>query len=436
MASGLPNRNGRRYVPGGSSGWAMIRDMMQVGLGLKRWLLIGACGVAICAVGMAFVLKNVFSLFVPNVLPWHLEGLTVGVLGIGMMVLCVYGLYRSLGPLVLRQQGVNSLTNTIITRRMRERGPKVVAIGGGTGLSMLLRGLKTYTDNITAIITVADDGGSSGRLRRELGLIPPGDFRNCLVALSEEEGVVADLFQYRFDQGGGLKGHSFGNLFIAAMTDVTGSFEQALFESSKVLAVRGRIVPSTAAHLSLVAEIEDGSLVRGESRITAEGGSIERVMIEPADAAAHPEAVEAIGQADLVVIGPGSLYTSLLPNLLVPGIAEAVERTPAQKVYVCNVATEVGETDGYTVADHVLALERHTSPDLVDVVVANGSPVPMPQTAGVTHVLPSGEPLPDISVVTADVVDQAHPTRHDATKLADLIVDVYYGKSVSLPIQK
>ena len=431
MAAGLPNRNGRRSTPGSSSWWGVLRDMMQVGLGLKRWLLIGACGVAVCAVGMAFVLKNVFSLFVPDVLPWHLEGLTVGALGIAMIVLGVYGLYRSLGPLVLRQQGVNSLTNTIVTRRMRERGPKVVAIGGGTGLSMLLRGLKAYTDNITAIITVADDGGSSGRLRRELGLLPPGDFRNCLVALSEEEGVVADLFQYRFDQGGGLKGHSFGNLFIAAMTDVTGSFEQALFESSKVLAVRGRIVPATVAHLSLVAELDDGSLVKGESMITARGGSIERVMIEPADAAAHPEAVEAIGEADLVVIGPGSLYTSLVPNLLVPEIAGAVGRARAQKVYVCNVATERGETEGYTVADHVLALQRHTFTGLVDVVVANGNPLPTSQASGVTHVLPSGEPPPNVSMVTADVVDHAHPTRHDASKLADLIVDVYYGKNVS-----
>ena len=434
MAAGLPNRNGRRSAPGQSSGWAMIRDMMQVGIGLKRWLLIGACGVALCAVGMAVVLKNVFSLFWPNWLPWHLEGVTVGVLGVGMMLLGVYGLYRSLGPLVLRQQGVDSLTNTIITRRIRERGPKVVAIGGGTGLSMLLKGLKAYTDNITAIITVADDGGSSGRLRRELGLIPPGDFRNCLVALSEEEGVVADLFQYRFDQGGGLKGHSFGNLFIAAMTDVTGSFEKALYESSKVLAVRGRIVPATPVNLSLVAELDDGSLVRGESRITARGGSIERVMIEPADAEAHPEAVGAIDEADLVVIGPGSLYTSLVPNLLVPEIAAAVGRTQAAKVYVCNVAVEKGETDGYTVADHVLALQRHTSPDLVDVVVANSSPIQVPPTSGVTHVPPSDEPTPGVSVVTADIVDHAHPTRHDASKLADLIVDVYYGKSVPVPI--
>ena len=414
----------------------MVRDIMQVGIGLKRWLFIGACGVAICAVGMAFVLKNVFSLFVPNVLPWHLEGLTVGVLGVGMMLLGVYGLYRSLGPLVLRQQGVNSLTNTIITRRMRERGPKVVAIGGGTGLSMLLRGLKVYTDNITAIITVADDGGSSGRLRRELGLIPPGDFRNCLVALSEEEGVVADLFQYRFDQGGGLKGHSFGNLFIAAMTDVTGSFEKALYESSRVLAVRGRIVPATVAHLSLVAELDDGSLVRGESMITARGGSIERVMIEPQDAAAHPEAVEAIDEADLVVIGPGSLYTSLVPNLLVPEIAEAVGRTAAQKVYVCNVATEKGETDGYTVGDHVLALQRHTFPGLIDVVVANSSPLQSNPASAVPHVPPTDEPAPGVSVVTADIVDHTHPTQHDASKLADLIVDVYYGKSVSLPVQQ
>ena len=243
--------------------------------------------------------------------------------------------------------------------------------------------------------------------------------------------MVADLFQYRFDQGDGLKGHSFGNLFIAAMTDVTGSFEQALFESSKVLAVRGRIVPATVAHLSLVAKLDDGSLVKGESMITARGGSIEKVMIEPADAAAHPEAVEAIGEADLVVIGPGSLYTSLVPNLLVPEIAGAVRRTAAQKVYVCNVATEEGETDGYTVADHVLALQRHTFPGLVEVVLANGSPLRVPHASGVTHVLPSGEPLPDVRVVTADIVDHAHPTRHDASKLADLIVDVYYGKNVS-----
>ena len=436
MAAGLPNRNERRPATGESSGWAMLRDMMQVGLGLKRWLFIGACGVALCAVGMAVVLKNVFSLFWPNFLPWHLEGLAVGVLGIAMMLLGVYGLYRSLGPLVLRQQGVNSLTNTIITRRTRERGPKIVAIGGGTGLSMLLRGLKTYTDNITAIITVADDGGSSGRLRREFGLLPPGDFRNCLVALSEEEGVVADLFQYRFDQGGGLKGHSFGNLFIAAMTDVTGSFEQALYESSKVLAVRGRIVPSAIAHLSLVAKLDDGSTVRGESSITARGGSIERVMIEPPDSRAHPEAVEAIDAADLVVIGPGSLYTSLVPNLLVPEIASAVALTTAPKLYVCNVATERGETDGYTVADHVLALQAHTFPEVVDVVVANGHPPPMPQGSGVTHVLPSGEPPPNVSVVTGDVVDRDHPTRHDASKLADLIVDVYYGRSESLPIHQ
>ena len=413
----------------------MLRDMVLVVLGLKRWLFIGACGVALCAVGMTVVVKNVFSLFLPNVLPWHLEGLTVGIAGIVMMLVGVYGLYRSLGPLVLRQQGGSSLSNTIITRRIRERGPKIVAIGGGTGLSMLLRGLKTYTDNITAIITVADDGGSSGRLRRELGLLPPGDFRNCLVALSEEEGVVADLFQYRFDQGGSLKGHSFGNLFIAAMTNVTGSFEEALYESSKVLAVRGRIVPATVAHLSLVAELDDGSKVRGESRIGAMGGSIERVTIEPADSSAHPEAVEAIDSADLVVIGPGSLYTSLLPNLLVPDIASALAGTQASKLYICNVATEQGETDAYTVADHVRALQAHTFPEVVDTVVVNSSPLSLPRGLGVTHVLPAEEAPPNVSVVASDLVDREYPTRHDASKLADLIVDVYYGKSVSLPAQ-
>ena len=257
-------------------------------------------------------------------------------------------------------QSIGSVADTLYDRWSRGRGPKIVAIGGGTGLSVLLDGLRRYTENLTAIVTVADDGGSSGRLRRDMDLLPPGDFRNCLVAMSDSDSLLAELFQYRFSEGNGLKGHSFGNLFIAAMSDITGNFDDALLESSRVLAVRGRVVPSTTVGLELSARFTDGSVVRGESNITKQAGEIERLMIEPKSAQAHPRAVEAIRQADIVVIGPGSLYTSVLPNLMIRGMSEAVTGSDAVVVYLCNVATEVGETAGYTVADHLAALQRHT----------------------------------------------------------------------------
>ncbi len=425
--------NGYRAAPGDRDRLPMLWKLLRVGIRLKRWLLIGSFGISVCSIGLAFVLKNVFDIFVPDFLPWHLEGLLISVAGVSMVLLALYGLYRSLGPLVLRYQGFDSLTHNIYTRRMRESGPRVVAIGGGTGLSTLLKGLKTYTDNITAVITVADDGGSSGRLRRELGLLPPGDFRNCLVALSEEEGVVADLFQYRFDQGNGLKGHSFGNLFIAAMTDVTGSFEEALYESSRVLAVHGRIVPAAISHLTLTAKLTDGSLVSGESTITNHDGGIERVMIEPEDSVAHPGAIGAIDDAEMIVIGPGSLYTSLVPNLLVSGIARALRRSTAPKIYVCNVATERGETEGYSVDDHLLALQRHTFPAIADIVVANNHPLPFANDAGAAHVLPSNGALPNAEMVTADIVDRDHPMRHDPSKLAETIIDVYHRRRTLSP---
>jgi uncharacterized cofD-like protein len=323
------------------------------------------------------------------------------------------------------------VVDTVYRHRQRERGPKVVAIGGGTGLATLLRGLKGHTSNITAIVTVADDGGSSGRLRRELGILPPGDLRNCIAALAESESLTTQLFQYRFNEGQGLEGHSFGNLFIAAMAGVTGSFESALAESSRVLAVQGRILPSTLQDVTLIADLREevqGRLnrVAGESSITRFGGTIERVYLEPGDARAYPEAIRAILDADLIVLGPGSLYTSIMPNLLVGDISRAVRVSRAPKVYVCNVATQLGETVGYSAADHVAAIQRHVGPNVVDLVVCNdrrnvdfsGKP------SGVGELVTPGE-VKGARLVQADVVDVEYPWRHDSRKLARAVMDAY-----------
>ena len=410
------------------SGWALFVRLLRIGLGIKRWVLLAGLGISVCAIGLAFVAKNLLSINTPNLLPWHMEGVIVFATGIGLILLAMYGLYNSLGPLLLRYTSINKLARTIYTRRSLERGPHIVAIGGGTGLSVLLRGLKVYTDNITAIVTVADDGGSSGRLRRELGVMPPGDFRNCLVALSDDEGLVAELFQYRFDQGEGLEGHSFGNLFIAAMAGVTGSFEQALLESSKVLAVHGRIIPATWSHVDLTARLSDGTHVHGESNIAVRGGSIDEVHIEPSDIQVNPEAIKAIAEADLILVGPGSLYTSIMPNLLVPGVTEALEASSAQTIYLCNVATEEGETGGFTMADHVRALQRHTFPTIADSVIANGNLSEPGAQFNSRAVPPSGGELPNVRVITADLIDPKHPLRHDAERLARVVIDVYHER--------
>ena len=428
MGRRLPS-NGGTVKPGErGSRRSLLAMFFYLGLGVKRWLLIAGLGIGVWSVGASFVIKNLFDLSVPNVLPWFLEGVLIGLGGLFLLLVSAYGLYRSVGPLLLASTSIDSVAETIYSRRSKGRGPRIVTIGGGTGLSVLLRGLKTYTDNLTAILTVADDGGSSGRLRRELGVLPPGDFRNCLVALSDDESLVSELFQYRFNQGDGLEGHSFGNLFIVAMTNVTGSLEHALYESSKVLAVHGRILPATVANLSLAARLTDGTVVHGESSISAQGGSISRILIEPPDAAAHPEAVDAIERAQLIVMGPGSLYTSILPNLLVPGIADAVRNSSAHKVYVCNVATQGGETDGYSVADHVEALQAHTFPSVTESVVYNDGPVQTVSGQPARPVLHDGRSVENVRLLSDNLVDPNHPVRHDSAKLAQLLMDVYHGK--------
>ncbi len=414
-----------------------LLKLMVPGLRIKRWLGLTLLGLIVLALGLAYLLVELYRA-VPlpeeveyltlQFLPRWLRGLLFVAAGGAVALLALWRLNRSFMAPLQPPQGGLGLVDALVNLRQRERGPKVVVIGGGTGLSTMLRGLKHHTANITAILTVADDGGSSGRLRRDLGVLPPGDFRNCIVALADAEPVMARLFQYRFGQGSGLEGHSFGNLFIVALSGITGNFEEAIREASRVLAVRGQIMPSTLANVTLCAELSDEAHVRGESKISEATVPIKRVYLQPERAAAYPDAVRAIIEADLVVVGPGSLYTSILPNLLVDGIAKALMASDAVKLYVCNVATQPGETDGFKVADHLQALLRHLRGNPFDAVLANNtvSGEINPEWK-VQRVTASGGTLgldgPEL--VLADVVDPRNPLRHDPEKLSAAIMRLY-----------
>jgi uncharacterized cofD-like protein len=332
------------------------------------------------------------------------------------------------------------LIDVVYERRHLARGCRIVAIGGGTGLSTLLRGLKEYTSNLTAIVTVADDGGSSGRLRHELGVLPPGDIRNCLVALADNESTMAELFQYRFNEGDGLSGHSFGNLFLAAMCGIAGDFDSAIKESSRVLAIRGRVLPSTLSDVALEATLADGSVVCGETAISQSSSPIASVRLIPENCEPLDEAIEAILGADAIILGPGSLYTSVMPNLLVPGIAEAVEHSMAFKIYVCNIMTQPGETDGMTAADHARALLRGTGRQVFDYVLVN---VEQPHRLLKRYESERAfQVRPDVKAVSAlgvtpiygKFVSETQLVRHDADRLAQslmkLIDDKMEGRGV------
>ena len=423
-----------------------VLKWLTPGMGVKRWLLLLACGVTFLSLGFSFLLRQLYPL--PSVfyyltfqfIPRGLRAGLFGLIGMAAVALALIRLNRALlEPFV--EPNPETVANAVYRYRWRGRGPKVVAIGGGHGLSVLLRGLKRHTSNITAIVTVADDGGSSGRLRRELGVLPPGDLRNCIAALADDDALTTQLFQYRFpstslgtsSDESGLNGHSFGNLFITAMAEVTGSFERAVLESGRVLAVRGRVVPSTLQDVTLTADLraEPAGMggvappirVAGESSIGEAGGAIERVYLEPDDAPAYPEAVRALLEADLIVAGPGSLYTSILPNLLVPDIARAVAASRALKVYVCNVATQHGETEGYSTGDHVAALEAHVGEGFFPVVLANDNlDVDFDASPGVELVTVDLPPAAGYRLVAGDLVDHAHPRQHDGHKLAQALL--------------
>lgn len=390
-----------------------------VGIGVKRWLIVLLIGVSLIAIGLSPILHDLKHLIPES--RWMVLGYIV--LGGGVILIALEKLTRNiLAPYRRHQQG--RVVDIVSAHRKREKGPKVVAIGGGTGLPSVLRGLKSYTSSITAVVTVADDGGSSGRLRRDLGVLPPGDLRNNIAALADDESLMTQLFQHRFDNGD-LGGHSFGNLFITALANVTGSIETALIETERVLNIQGRVLPATLEDVNLVATVQLPNMtqtirIKGESQISKAKGRIASITLSPPDVQAYMESVNAILEADLVVIGPGSLYTSILPNLLVQGIADALRATQAHKVYVCNVATQPGETENYSVADHVIALEQHIGQKLFDSVLANNA-YPLENAGENTHYV---TPVPEGHEVAqryelhyADLTDRDRPWRHDPVKL-------------------
>ena len=419
---------------------------LYFGLHIKRWLLLLLVAVAIMGLGFAYLLREAYTAFefpswayyvTLQFIPRWLRGLLFIVSAGSLTVIAAWKLNQSIALAVLPpSSGPNDVFDMVYRNRTRGRGPKIVAIGGGTGLSNLLRGLKEYSANITAIVTVADDGGSSGRLRQQFNVIPPGDIRNCIAALAEAEPLVTDLFQYRFDDraGAGLSGHSFGNLFIAAMSEVTGSVETAIEETSRVLAVRGRIVPSTLEDVALVARFPDGREVRGESQIPHSGVPPLEVRLEPREVEANPLAAAAIRNADLVVIGPGSLYTSVVPNLIVRGINRALQESKAYKVYISNVATQHGETDGYTAADHHAVLRRHLGrDDVCDAVLANSNlpAAPLPEEWQSQPVIAPGDGnYGSAQLILTDLVDSEKRYRHDTERLAAAVMRAYFERDL------
>jgi uncharacterized cofD-like protein len=369
------HRNGRKKVN-------HLYKWLSPGILVKRWLLTSIIGIVMVVLGLAIWTKLTptyrFLDFIIGILnkitnnvPSYISGPVVIIFG---LFLLYWGQTRTFGSIteVLKPNNDEELIDVLWNYRRLNRGTKIVAIGGGTGLSTLLRGIKDYSANITAIVTVADDGGSSGRLRREMGVLPPGDIRNCIASLADEEKLLTELFQYRFTAGEGLNGHSFGNLFLTALNEITGDLVGAIDASAKVLAIRGKVLPATLSDVSLWARFTDGKIVEGESNIPEVGGKIVEVGCHPPHPPATPAVIKAIEQAEYIILGPGSLYTSIIPNLLVPEIRAAIARSSAPKIYVCNIMTQKGETDGYTVGDHIRAIDQVCGGKIFDAVLVQG----------------------------------------------------------------
>lgn len=427
-------------------GW---RTWLRPGMHVKRWAALFLLGTILTglSIAMGLVYSYRYTAF-PEPISGFVQAVTLQflprelrfalVFGAGIISM-VYGFYRLtrglIVPVLAHVKADKHLVQIVAEHRFGSRSPdvSVVAIGGGTGLSTLLRGLKQQDLGITAIVTVADDGGSTGKIRSAYDIPAPGDIRNCLVALADDESLVSRLFQYRFSQAGSeLDGHSFGNIFITALTKVTGSFDQAVIETASVLNIRGRVLPSTLENVRLDAELIDGSIIEGESNIPNRTTPILDVFLTPAEPDAYREAALAILKADLIVLGPGSLYTSILPNLLVPDIVRAIRASSAPKVYVINVATQAGETDHFTALDHVAVVDRQLGSGVLNAVLVNSnraSAAAIGPELSIDPVLPDSLDRldPRIRVVARDVVSNQNPLRHDPEKLAEALLELTNG---------
>lgn len=429
-----------------------LRTWLRPGMLVKRWVGLLMVGITLTSLALAMGLAWLYRTYeFPAPASWLVRGLTLQFiphperefvfLGIGGVVILLafwHGSKAVLSPLMARRNDGASLAEIVAEHRFGPEKPElnVVTIGGGTGLSTLLRGLKKHNVAITAIVTVADDGGSTGRIRQEFNMPAPGDIRNCIESLADDESTLGKLFNYRFEKNGSdLSGHSLGNLFITALTQVTGSFEQAVIESGRVLAIRGRVIPSTLENVALCAEMVDGSVVAGESAIAESPVPIKRVFLSPERPDGYEPALAAILSADLVVLGPGSLYTSVLPNLMVGGVAEAIRWTEGKVVYVCNVATQPGETDHFGPADHIRAIVDHVGEDVLDYALVNSNRDPASQIKPEWHVdavsvageEPIGDRVGGLKLITRDVVNDANPLRHDPEKLSAALIDIARG---------
>ncbi|MCX7710491.1 MAG: YvcK family protein [Clostridia bacterium] len=412
-----------------------ISHWFKPGMKIKRWLVLGILGLICISFGLSFFLKYIELNPLANLLPIGLiaAGGVLLVIALNYTVRTIYLAILSGGGKVSMDAG--RLSSLLYDKRILIRGPKIVTIGGGTGLSSMLRGLKLYSSNITAIVTVADDGGGSGVLRQDLGMLPPGDIRNCILALANTEPIMEKLLQYRFQEGM-LKGQSFGNLFLAAMDGISSNFEEAVRKMSDVLAVTGRVLPVTLDDVRLYAELEDGHVVCGESNIGKHNsfhpGKIKKVFIQPGNAEPLQDVIEAISEADLIVLGPGSLYTSIIPNLLIREVCEAMKDSKALKVYACNIMTQPGETDRYSLYDHIAAIEKHSYKGIIDMCIANNAEIPeelekkyLDDGAEAVKLDVEKVHKAGIKVICGDFVSiKNNYLRHDSMKLAQSVIDL------------
>ena len=418
------------------------------GLNIKRWLALYSLGVGLLIIGISLLFNYQWLSYIEDIVLAYSYSLTgyynynvlilVGAVLIGIAaILILVGTSKVIKTIIRAVlPDPSSKVSDIIFQNIRlDKGPKIVVIGGGTGLSNLLRGLKAHTSNLSAIVTVADDGGSSGRLREDFKMIAPGDLRNCLVALAEQEGVMENLFRYRFEGNNELSGHSFGNLFITALAQVyDGDIEEALEAASKLLRVRGRVIPSSTEFIQLSAELIDGTIVDGESNIPHAGKKIKCVFSSPEHPKPEGAALRAIDEADVIILGPGSLYTSIIPNLLTDKIADHVRASKANKIYIANVMTQPGETSGYTLADHVQAIIDHSGGGIIDTVLANDGPLPIQMVeqysaVGSEPVAIDSKRLQDMGIrtVRATLISQEKPAIHDPERLGKVLMDIIYA---------